>query len=114
MVTTIHATGIELTDTIREYVEKKITALEKFMDRATKVEVDLGMRSHHHQKGKIFFAEINIHQPSGMLRVEKDAVDLYKAIDKVKDHLKVELESLKEKRRGKDKAAIRLNKAYSL
>ncbi len=98
MITTLHGTGIELTDAIRDYVEKKVVALEKFMPRATKVEVDIGMRTHHHQKVKIFYAEMNIHQPTGNLRVEKDAEDLYKAIDKVKDHLKVELAELKNKK----------------
>ena len=114
MIITMHGTGMELTDALKEYVEKKISALEKFMDTVTKVEVDVGMRTHHHQKGKIFYAEVNMHHPGGLLRVEKDAVDLYKAIDKVKDHLKVELESLKEKRQGRDKEAIRENKAYSI
>lgn len=98
MVTTLHGTGIELTDAIRDYVEKKVAALEKFMPRATKVEVDIGMRTHHHNKGKIFYAEMSVHQPTGNLRVERDAEDLYKAIDKVKDHIKVELAELKDKK----------------
>ena len=38
-----------------------------------------------------------------MLRVVKEEADLYKAIDKVKDHFKVELESMKEKCVGKIK-----------
>ncbi len=114
MIMNIHGTGIELTDAIREYVESKVEALAKFMDGVTKVEVDVGMRTHHHHKGKVFYAEMNVHAPGGLVRVEKDAVDLYKAIDKVKDHLKVELESLKEKRRGKDKEMIRDSKAYSV
>lgn len=114
MIMTIHGTGIDLTNAIREYVENKIVTLEKFMEAVTKVEIDVGMRTHHHQKGKIFYAEVNMHHPGGVLRVEKDAEDLYKAIDKVKDHLKVELESLKEKRRSKDKESIRMSKAYSV
>lgn len=98
MITTLQGTGIELTEAIKSYVEEKVAALEKFMPHATKVEVDVGMRTHHHHKGKIFYAEINVHQPTGNLRVEKDAEDLYKAIDKVKDHLKVELAELKNKK----------------
>ena len=116
MIITVHGTGIELTDAIREYIEEKVGALKKFLDadRVTKVEVDVGMRSQHHQKGKIFYAEMNLSHQGGMIRVEKDAEDLYKAIDKVKDHLKVELESLKEKRLSRDKKTIRENKGYSI
>lgn len=114
MVVTIHGTGIELTDAIKGYALKKVASLEKFFGGVTKVEVDIGMRTHHHQKGKVYYAEVNMHVPGSLIRVEKDAEDLYKAIDKVKDHLKVELESVKEKKRGKDKAVIRKNKEYQI
>lgn len=112
MIVTIHGTGIELTDAIKGYALKKVAALEKFFSGVTKVEVDVGLRTNHHQKGKVYFAEVNMHVPGSLIRVEKEAEDLYKAIDKVKDHLKVELESADEKRRAKDKKAIRKNKEY--
>jgi putative sigma-54 modulation protein len=112
MIITIQGTGIELTDAIKAYALKKVTALEKFFNNATKFEIDVGLKSHHHQKGKIFYAECNVHVPGALIRVVKDAEDLYRAIDKVKDHLKVELESTKEKRRAKDKKTIRAKKGY--
>lgn len=112
MIITIHGTGIELTEALKTYAHDKVTALEKFFSGVTKVEIDIGMRSHHHQKGEIYYAEVNMHVPGNLIRVEKEAEDLYKAIDKVKDHLKVELESADEKRRSKDKKAIRQSKAY--
>lgn len=112
MIVTIHGTGIELTDALKGYALKKVAALEKFFSGVTKVEIDMGLRTSHHQKGKVYFAEVNMHVPGGLIRVEKDAEDLYKAIDKVKDHLKVELESANEKRRSKDKKTLRKNKEY--
>lgn len=112
MILTIHGTGIELTDAIKAYALKKISSLEKFFQNVTKVEIDLGLRTHHHQKGKVYYAEVNMHIPGSLVRVEKDAEDLYKAIDKVKDHLKVGLESAKDKRRAKDKKIIRAKKEY--
>lgn len=116
MITTIHGTGIELTDAIRNYVEEKVATLDKFLEAngVTKIEVDVGMRTHHHLKGMIFYAEINVLHPGGMIRVEKDAEDLYKAIDKVKDHLKVEFDTLKDKRLRRDKKVLRENKGYSI
>lgn len=112
MIITIHGTGMELTPAIREYAEEKITSLEKFFDKITKAEIDLGMQSHHHNKGDIFYAEVTLDIPGRVLRVVKEEPDLYKAIDKVKDHLKVELESAKEKMRRKDKEEIRGQKEY--
>lgn len=112
MIVTIHGTAIELTEALKAYVHEKVTSLEKFFGGITKVEVDIGMRNHHHHKGDVFYAEMNVHVPGELIRVERDAEDLYKAIDKVKDHLKVELENADEKRRTKDKKAIRKSKEY--
>ncbi len=113
MTITIHATKTELTDSIREHAEKKVRSLEKYFDRIVSAAVDVGLESTHHQKGKIYYAEVNLHLPGGkMIRVTKNAEDLYKAIEKVKDHLKVELTKLKEKMRDKDRDEVRSAKGY--
>lgn len=114
MIITIQATGMEMTDAIRQYCEDKMGSLEKFFDNIIKAEIDVGMRSHHHNKGKVYYAEVNIHVPKHMVRVEKDAEDLYKAIDKVKDHLKVELSKMKGKMRNKDREELRDQKEYHM
>lgn len=112
MTINIHGTGIELTDAIRAYAEEKIAPLEKFFDNIQQINIDLGRTTHHHHKGEVFYVEVNIHVPGHMLRVVKEEPDLYKAIDKVKDHMKVEIESMKEKMRQKDKGEIRDQKEY--
>lgn len=114
MIINIKTTGIELTPALRVYAEEKIGGLDKFFDNITQADIDIGMRSHHHQKGPIFYAEVNLHvPPHGRIeRIVKDADDLYKAIDKVKDHFKVELKKMKEKLRRKDKKGLRATKEY--
>lgn len=113
MTINIQATGVEMTDAIKQYVEDKVSSFETFFDNIIKVDVDVGMRSHHHNKGKIYYAEVNVHVPSkNLIRVTKDAEDLYKAIDKVKDHMKVELEKLKGKMRSIDREELRDQKEY--
>lgn len=101
-----------MTDAIHQYVEEKMSGLTKFFDNIVHVDADVGMRSSHHNKGKIFYAEVNLQVPGKVVRVTKDAEDLYKAIDKVKDHLKVELEKIKGKMRHKDKQGLRDQKEY--
>ncbi len=108
----IRATGMELTESIKSYIEEKMQSLEKFFDNIQHINVDVGMRSHHHNKGDIYYAEVNMSIPGNFVRVEKQEADLYKAIDKVKDHLKVELDEVKEKMRRKDKHQLRDQKAY--
>ncbi|MEK7623987.1 MAG: ribosome-associated translation inhibitor RaiA [Patescibacteria group bacterium] len=112
MTITIHGTNIELTDALKQYAEEKIEGLTKFFDNIQSARIDIGKRSNHHHKGEIFYAEVNLSVPGHMLRVVKEEADLYKAIDKVKDHFKVELESMKEKMRRKDKKGLRRAKEY--
>jgi len=114
MTINVQATGIDMTDAINSYAREKMEGLKKFFDNIQKIDIDVGMKSQHHQKGKVFFAEANIHVPGSIVRVSKEAEDLYKAIDKVKDHLKVELDELKGKMRKVDKQAARNNKGYEL
>ena len=112
MTTTIQASGIDMTDALRQYAEEKIGTLEKFFPGIVKIDIDMGMDSQHHQKGKVYYAEVNVSIPGKVVRVMKEAEDLYKAIDKVKDHLKVELQKMKEKMRDKDKKELREQKEY--
>ncbi|HAZ28472.1 MAG TPA: ribosome-associated translation inhibitor RaiA [Candidatus Magasanikbacteria bacterium] len=112
MVITIHGTGIDMTDPIKAYATEKCESLIKYFDNIQKAQIDVGTRGNHHQKGKVYYAEVNLHVPGKVLRVVKDAEDLYKAIDKVKDHLKVELERMKGKMRERDKKTLRGNKEY--
>lgn len=112
MTITIHGTGIELTDAIKAYAEDKIGGLTKFFENIQRASIDVGKRGNHHNKGDIFYAEVNVSIPGHVIRVVKEEPDLYKAIDKVKDHLKVDLEKIKEKMRTKDKKSIRASKEY--
>lgn len=114
MIIKVKGTGIELTDAIKQYAEEKFGDLTKFFDNIQSVDIDIGMRTHHHQKGKVFYAEVNIGVPGKELRVVKDSEDLYKAMDKVKDHLKSELKEFKEKLRRKDKEVLRDSKEYKI
>lgn len=88
--------------------------LTKFFSNITQADIDIGMESHHHQKGKIFYAEVNAHTPKKLVRVRKNAVNLYKAIDKVKDHLKVELSEKSKKMKVRDRGELREAKGYEL
>ncbi len=113
MNTTIRGTGMELTEAIKVYAEEKVQSLEKFFDHIISADIDVGLRSGHHHKGEIFYAEVNLQVPHhDLVRVEKDAGDLYAAIDMVHGQLKLELEKMKEKMRAKDKEAIRDTKEY--
>lgn len=99
-ITEILATYMEMTDAIRDYVEKKIGGLEKFCEHYSPcdVRVEVGKTSEHHQKGRIWRAEFTMIIPGTSLRAESVEEDLYAAIDAAKDDLKRQLVEYKEKR----------------
>ncbi len=108
----IQVKGMETTEAIKQYIEDKANDLPTYFDNIQGVDVIVGMDSHHHNKGKIYFAEFNLQIPGKNVNIKKEAVDLYKAIDKVRDHLKVELEKIKGKMREVDKEELRGQKEY--
>ncbi|MFA5109372.1 MAG: ribosome-associated translation inhibitor RaiA [Patescibacteria group bacterium] len=103
----IKSTKLEMTPAIRAYFQEKMDMIGKYLGTVPvlhcEVEVEKTVGDQH--KGDIFRAEVNLDVPHQLLRVEKTAKDLYKAIDKVKDHLEVVIKKYKEKmidkKRGK-------------
>ena len=95
----IKATNLELTPALKNYIQEKMDMVEKYLGEikviAAHFEVELTTK--HHVKGEIFRAECNLTLPHDMIRIEKTEKDMYKAIDKVKDHLKAAIVKHKEK-----------------
>jgi putative sigma-54 modulation protein len=99
----LKATKLEMTDAIAAYAQEKIDMLDKFLGDIQVLNLDLELEKSvgSQNKGEIFRAEINLEIPGELLRVEKTEDDLYKAIDKVKDHMEEVIISYKEKLRDK-------------
>ena len=103
----ILATGIELTPAIYAYVEKRIRAVEKYIDSENEdivAKVEVGRVTQHHRSGEIFRAEVHITGGGHDLYASTEEEDLYTAIDKVKDEIS------KEARRRKGKRSTMLRK----
>ncbi|MEX2014213.1 MAG: ribosome-associated translation inhibitor RaiA [Parcubacteria group bacterium] len=98
----IKATGIELTEAISNYVHKKISAIEKYMDKANSADavarVEVGKSSQHHKTGNIFRAEVHITGANIDAYAVSEMEDLYAAIDVVKDEIAHNIVKLKGKR----------------
>ncbi len=88
----IKATNFDLTPAIRQYVEKKLNYLDKFLSRyivkgGVEVNFEAGRTTRHHKKGEVFYAEANLKIPDGFFRASKTNNDLFVAIDEVKNCL---------------------------
>ena len=94
----LKATNITINDGIRSYLEKRLQSLDKFLDPADQtviVDVELGRTTRHHQRGDVFFAEINIHRGREAFRAVSNRPDLSSAIDDMHDEIAGELASRK-------------------
>ncbi len=91
--------GLELTPAIKAYVEEKMATLQKFMEDIEQMDVEVGMSTHHHT-GNVFLCRVNVVVHGEVIRVEREEADLYKAIDKVRDHLRETLAQAKKRELG--------------
>lgn len=92
---------MELTFAIRNYVEKKIGGLEKFVDSNTQAFVEIGRTTKHHRTGNVYRAEVQMQIPGrDSARVEVNNDDLYAAIDMARAEIKEKLVQTKEKRKS--------------
>ncbi len=103
MIINIKATNIELTPAISTYVEEKVSGLNKFIvaedPESVLANVEIGISTKHHQSGKVFRAEINLHIAGKYLRAVSEQEDLYAAIDDMRDQIAREITSFKNKKR---------------
>lgn len=112
-VISLKGTNMELTDAIKEYVDQKLEAIEKLtarFDPVAELSIECGRTSNHHNKGDVYRCEMNMHVPGADLRAERDADDLYAAIDLCKDELVRQLKDEKEQRADRDQRAQRPDK----
>jgi ribosomal subunit interface protein len=87
---TIYCKDFELTDSIKQYSEDKMSYLHKYLNQdedQVKFNFRLGKTSNSHNNGKIYYAEVSIHTPEKNYGGKIEAESIYVAIDLLKDEL---------------------------
>ncbi|MGG3956368.1 ribosome-associated translation inhibitor RaiA [Bhargavaea massiliensis] len=90
----IRGENIEVTQAIREYVEKKIGKLERYFESTEGVTVHVNLKVYNDKQAKI---EVTIPMPQIVLRAEERHDDMYAAIDLVVDKLERQIRKHKTK-----------------
>jgi len=104
----IKTKNIELTPSLRNFVEEKIGSLDKYFNLlqtkddpalVSKIEaiVEVGRTTLHHRKGNVCRAEVLLSFHRNSLRAAKSANDLEIAITAVRDDLQRQITAFKEK-----------------
>lgn len=93
----IKVTGknIEITDSIREYIEKRVERLEKFEGKNTEINVVCSVEREEQ------IVEVQINHDGEFIRVEERNQDLYASIDLAMDRAERQLRKDKEKKLDK-------------
>ncbi len=92
----IKATHLDLTPSIKQYVEEKVAHLGKFIV-AQEGKVELSRDQHHHT-GEVFRAEIMLAMGGKLMRAVAEAEDIYAAIDLTIPKLKEQIAKFKDKK----------------
>ncbi len=96
----LHAKNLELTPSIETFVNQKIGTIAKLFksdDELVEARVEIGRPSKHHQKGLVYYAEINLKIGSKLLRAVVEHADLRTAIDFARDEIERQVKKFKSK-----------------
>jgi len=95
----IKATNMELTSSINDYVNKRLSSILKFVkDKEMIAYVEVGKTTNHHKQGDVFKAEFNIEISGIKFYTFSEKEDLYKAIDDAKEELLRQIKNNKERK----------------
>lgn len=96
----IHAKNVDVGQRLREYAEKKLSRLEKYLPNISRIDLELG-QERRRQGPDVSVAQVTLRHSRGMiLRAEdKSQTDLYAAVDMVLDKLNRQIGRYKGKRR---------------
>ncbi len=101
----LKGTNIEVTPAIRDYVEKRVTNLEKLLSKIEErggeatVNFEVAKNTNHHKGGAIFHADCLINIEGEKFYASADEEDLNQAVDAVKETLFREISKNKDRRR---------------
>ena len=112
----IKVTNFNLTPEVRRYLEGKLNRLSKKFLKALEekgaitAQAEIARLTRHHQKGDIYYTELNLSLPGKILRAEGRAADILSAINEADSDLKRQVQRYRDVRSTLFKKGARLFK----
>jgi len=94
----IYGRNMEITDRIREYVDKKVSKLDRFLSGIDEARVDLSYEKSARNADDRQVAQITVRGKGFILRSEERADDIFAALDIALDKIQRRMERYKGKR----------------
>ena len=106
----IKATNLDLTLSLRAYIDQKLGTLGKFIEKfdaegVAEIWMEVGRTTRHHHKGNVFRAEADLRLPHKILRAVEESEDVRAAIDLIRNKLRLEIEKYRTRAGVKRRAA---------
>ncbi len=100
---------VDITNSIKEYVDKKLSKLEHFFDKIEEIQVDLDVETFPNEEDRqIVSATVLV--PGSALIAKESSKDLYASVDGMVDKLQRQLKKYKDKLRLKNRKQAMKNK----
>lgn len=93
----LQARHLDLTDTVRDYVDKKVGRLDRYLPDIATTRVDLDRRVTHSQ-GEVYTTQITLWVNGTVLRAEETNSDLLAAVDLAAEKIHRQIERYRGKR----------------
>jgi len=94
----IFVKNMDLTDNLKEYIDKKIPRLERYLDQIDETRIDLAYVKTTREADCRFVAQITLRGRGFILRAEERAIEIKPAIDMVIDKIERQIERYKGKK----------------
>lgn len=94
----IFVKDMELTQEIKDYIDKKIPRLERYLDQIDETRIDLSYNRNTRELNNRFIAQITLRGRGFILRAEERAVEIKSALDLVMDKIERQIERYKGKK----------------
>lgn len=85
----VRSKDLELTESVREYLDKRLSKLDKFLDQDFTAQVEFNVQRGRHK------VEVTMPLNGMLIRGEEEAGDVYSSIDLVTDKLERQIEKYK-------------------
>jgi putative sigma-54 modulation protein len=94
----LKGTGLQVTEEIRNYLEKKLSGADKFVAGDTSAHADVELEYAPLRDGPKYRAELTVSAASGLFRAESTGGSMHEAIDVAVATLERELRKTKKRR----------------
>lgn len=97
MQLTVHGRNVEVTEWVREYVEKKVTRLERYLPQMKEIRAELSHRATRSADDR-YTAQVTVWADGQILRAEESTSDIFASIDATVDKMAKQVRRFKGRR----------------